>query len=179
MFNLFKKKEPEIKIIDKVCMEPAGKLELLYKAWQSDKSLMILFWFDDSLQTATDFFAQKTTEPVNLVLAREFAPLQRAGKPIVFGEHYPLRNPETDLIKNMGLTAIDVYSSLKDPLFRAFDGDRIAGLMSALGMKEDEVIQHKMITSSIRKAQDKLEKEITIDHMARSAEAWFKMNVHQ
>ncbi|MCX6319054.1 MAG: hypothetical protein NTW29_17385 [Bacteroidetes bacterium] len=179
MFNLFKKKEPEIKIVDKVCMEPAGKLELLYKAWQADQSLVILFWFDDSLQTATDFFAQKTAAPVNLILAREFSPLQRAGKPIVFGEHYPLRKPETDLIKNMGLTSIEVYSSLKDLLFRMFDGERIINVMSSLGMKEDEVIQHSMISSSIRKAQDKLEKEITVEHTARSTEAWFKMNINQ
>ncbi|MDP4266479.1 MAG: preprotein translocase subunit SecA [Bacteroidota bacterium] len=49
------------------------------------------------------------------------------------------------------------FVSLEDDLMRLFGSDRIAGLMSSLGLKEGEVIQHSMITKSIERAQRKVE----------------------
>src|SRR5687767_12205998 len=49
------------------------------------------------------------------------------------------------------------YVSLEDDLMRMFGSQRIAGLMDKLGYKEGEVIQHSMITSSIERAQKKVE----------------------
>ncbi len=49
------------------------------------------------------------------------------------------------------------YVSLEDDLMRLFGSDRIAKMMDSLGMKEGEVIQHSMITSSIERAQKKVE----------------------
>ncbi len=40
---------------------------------------------------------------------------------------------------------------------RRFGSDRIAGVMDKLGYKEEEVIQHSMITKSIERAQQKVE----------------------
>jgi preprotein translocase subunit SecA len=40
---------------------------------------------------------------------------------------------------------------------RIFGSDKIAGLMNTLGMKEDEPIEHKMISNAIAKAQQKVE----------------------
>ena len=40
---------------------------------------------------------------------------------------------------------------------RLFGSDRIAKLMDRMGMEEGEVIQHSMITSSIERAQKKVE----------------------
>jgi preprotein translocase subunit SecA len=40
---------------------------------------------------------------------------------------------------------------------RIFGSDKIAGLMNTLGMKEDEPIEHKMISNAIAKAQKKVE----------------------
>lgn len=49
------------------------------------------------------------------------------------------------------------YASLEDDLMRMFGSERIAGLMDRMGYKEGEVIQHKMISNSIERAQKKVE----------------------
>ncbi len=49
------------------------------------------------------------------------------------------------------------YLSLEDNLMRLFGSDRIAKMMDRLGLKEGEVIQHRMITRSIERAQRKVE----------------------
>ena len=48
------------------------------------------------------------------------------------------------------------YLSLEDPLMRLFASDRVRNMMRALGM-EGEAIEHRMVTSSIEKAQRKVE----------------------
>ncbi|MEY5049366.1 MAG: preprotein translocase subunit SecA [Bacteroidota bacterium] len=49
------------------------------------------------------------------------------------------------------------FVSLEDNLMRLFGSDRIASIMDRLGLEEGEVIQHSMITSSIERAQKKVE----------------------
>ncbi|MBC6696989.1 preprotein translocase subunit SecA [Hymenobacter sp. BT190] len=49
------------------------------------------------------------------------------------------------------------FVSLEDNLMRLFGSDRIAKLMDRMGLEEGEVIQHSMITSSIERAQKKVE----------------------
>lgn len=49
------------------------------------------------------------------------------------------------------------YLSLEDDLMRLFGSERIANVMDRLGLEEGEVIQHRMITKSIERAQKKVE----------------------
>ncbi len=49
------------------------------------------------------------------------------------------------------------FVSLEDNLMRMFMPERIARIMDKLGLKEGEVIQHSMVTSSIERAQKKVE----------------------
>ena len=49
------------------------------------------------------------------------------------------------------------YISLEDDLMRLFSSDRIASVMDKLGFKEGEMIEHKMISNSIERAQKKVE----------------------
>jgi len=49
------------------------------------------------------------------------------------------------------------YVSLEDSLMRLFQSDRIAGLMDRMGHKDGDVIQHRMVTNSIERAQKKVE----------------------
>ena len=49
------------------------------------------------------------------------------------------------------------YVSLEDKLMRLFSSDRIVKVMDTMGHQEGEVIQHKMITKSIERAQKKVE----------------------
>jgi len=49
------------------------------------------------------------------------------------------------------------YVSLEDNLMRLFGSDRIASLMDKMGIEEGEVIQHRIVTKSIERAQKKVE----------------------
>jgi len=49
------------------------------------------------------------------------------------------------------------YLSLEDDLMRIFAGDRVTGMMRAMGLKDDEAIEHKMVSRSIENAQRKVE----------------------
>ena len=49
------------------------------------------------------------------------------------------------------------YVSLEDDLMRIFGSDRISKLMDRMGHEDGEVIQHRMVTNSIERAQKKVE----------------------
>lgn len=49
------------------------------------------------------------------------------------------------------------YISLEDDLMRLFGSEKLMSVFTALGVPEDEQIQHKMLTSAIEKAQQKIE----------------------
>lgn len=49
------------------------------------------------------------------------------------------------------------YLSLEDDLMRLFGSERISSIMTRMGVKEGEVISHRMITKSVERAQKKVE----------------------
>ena len=49
------------------------------------------------------------------------------------------------------------YVSLEDDLLRLFGSDKINGILDKLGVDEDQPVEHKMISSSIERAQQKVE----------------------
>jgi preprotein translocase subunit SecA len=49
------------------------------------------------------------------------------------------------------------FLSLEDDLMRLFGGDRVGRLMQTLGIPDDQVIEHSLITKTIQSAQSKIE----------------------
>jgi len=49
------------------------------------------------------------------------------------------------------------FVSLEDDLMRLFGSGRIASVVDKMGMQEGEVLQHSMLSSSIERAQKKVE----------------------
>ena len=49
------------------------------------------------------------------------------------------------------------YISLEDDLMRLFGSDKLMSMFNALGVPENELIEHKMLSSAIEKAQQKIE----------------------
>ncbi len=49
------------------------------------------------------------------------------------------------------------YVSLEDDLLRLFGSDKINGILDKLGVDEDQPVEHKMISNSIERAQQKVE----------------------
>jgi hypothetical protein len=177
MFNFFKKKEQEIKIIDKVVISEGAKLQAMLTQWKEEKNTAFIFWFDESLRQAETFFAAQTIEPVCLLSTREAGSSRLADKKVVFAEHYPLRSKEEELYHKLNLGSVPVYSALNEPLFQRFGAGKIIRVMEQLGVKEDEVIEHKMISKAIRNMQAKMEKKIVMDQVAVSQADWLQKNM--
>jgi preprotein translocase subunit SecA len=85
---------------------------------------------------------------------------------------------ESELFSGWQSSEITVVSSLEEPWIAQFGAESIRGLMQKMGMKEDEVLSHSMITSAIQNAQKKLDKSVTSEMKANSMEEWFRLN-HQ
>ncbi len=51
------------------------------------------------------------------------------------------------------------YISLEDNLMRLFGGDRLAGLMTRLGLQEGEAIEHRWLNNTVERAQRKVEEQ--------------------
>jgi len=102
----------------------------------------------------------------------------------LFAEHYPTYSKEESVLNKIdeltGCKAVILfYASLDEPLFKFFGGDNIKNMMIKLGIKEDECIQHSMVTKSIENAQKKIEKKISSDFETPSQDDWFLKNYPQ
>jgi hypothetical protein len=178
MFGLFgKKNEPgTVSITDKVVIDEIAKLAALLEAWNKQPQSVIVCWFEDSHEKTERYMAEHSPVQVPVLLVRDALGGQRAGREPLFAEHYPLRSKEEDACRSMHLDKITVYSSLREPLFQQFGGDKIIQVMQSLGMKETEVIEHSMISSAIKKAQEKIAQKTQLDQSARSQEEWIEKN---
>ena len=175
MFNLFKKKSPAIKIVDKIWMYETYKLKAFANEF-NDKDTIFIFWFDETLHRVTDQFAGQSQGNVQLMNAREISPVHVVNRRVIMAEHYPLQEKENALFQKLGLQEVKIWSALDEPLFRRFGGDKIIGMMKQLGMKEEEAIEHNMISKAIRNAQDKIANELSFEQSARSQADWLEKN---
>ena len=176
MFNLFKKKQEGAKVTDTVFISTAAKYQAMIEEWKKDKSIVYLFWFDDSLSEAATFFSAAMTEEDILLLTRQATSQQLSAKISIFAEHFPLENKEQDYYKKLNLDVVKVYSALDEPLYKHFGADRIIDIVQKLGMKENEAIEHSMVSSSIKKAQQKIEKKVVFEQTAHSQSDWLQKN---
>lgn len=178
MFNLFKKKDgASVKLTDKIWMSETAKWNGIVEEWKKNNSLIIICWFDHTLQQLQTVFSRVTTEPVNLQTARETHAAHLQGKPVVFAEHYPVASREQEVFHRLALTEVTIHSALDEPLFDHFGGAKIIGMMKQLGLKEDQVTEHKLISGSIRNAQEKIAKKLTVEHLANSQKEWMERNL--
>ena len=178
MFNLFKKKGPVTKITDIVWINTTAKWNGLAAIWQIDNNSVFIFWFDDSLRECEQFLQQREISGIELATVREFSHSSFLnGKTAVFAEHYPLSVKEQEIFQSLNLESVTVLSALDEPLFKKFGADKIIDLLEKLGMDKNESIQHGMISSAIRNAQEKIQSKITIDQSAQSQADWFQKNL--
>jgi preprotein translocase subunit SecA len=99
---------------------------------------------------------------------------------LLFFGHYPLPKREDKLLENLTPfkeVAISFYSSMDNPLMAVFGATNVISLMEKLGMKEDEAIEHSMVTKAMQNARKKLEEKVTFEHAAHSEKEWFEKNL--
>ena len=168
MFNLFKKKEESVKVIDKIWMTQESKWNGLFELWKKDPEIVIIAWFSSTLHHIETLFSNETSSAVSLFSAREIHSSQLSDKKIIFAEHHPLRKKEQEAFSQWHLKEAIVHSALDEPLFKHFGGDKIVQLMKQMGMKDDSIIEHKMISNAIENAQEKIEKKVVTENTASS-----------
>ena len=151
-------------------MSEQAKWQACTDTYNQDKATVFIAWFEETKNNLSRFFAAKGITDAVLLHA-DFA---RNGNnnPMVFIEHFPLEEEEQRKYLDLGLEAALVFSSLDEPIFSFFGGGKIIPLMQKMGMKEDEAIEHDMITASIKKAQEKIGKKAIVTSSARSQADW-------
>lgn len=172
MFGLFKKKTPGVKVSDIIWISEQAKWQACYRMQQRNPATVFLAWFEDSRNKLEQFFRDNNITDARVKLIG-FEGADYNTQAPVFIEHFPLRQEEQDKFTALGLQEVTVYSALDEPLFQYFTGGKILSLVEKLGVREDEAIEHDMIVSSIRRAQEKIAEKIWVSGNARSQQDWF------
>jgi hypothetical protein len=179
MFNFFRKKQPSIPVQEKIWMTQSAKFQFLLEESKKNDQLLLVCWFQETYGDINSFFSANGIHQAPLQLAREVRQAMLFNKQVIFAEHHPLYTKEKTVFEELGLPSVTICSSLDEPLFTHFGGERIIGLMKSLGMDESSAIEHPMITRSIRNAQEKIEKKLSFEQSASSQKDWFEKNFNQ
>lgn len=160
---------------------------------------IVLCFFEDEFEQITKFLAEKGVPAIPLKLyhaekqpgvvwyaaaisAPEFiSALANQPVAILFYGHHPLPTKEDDLIQKLQTgfpsASIVFYSSLDEPAFKLFGGERLTSLLDSMGMKEDEAIEHKLVSTSMKRAREKVASKVRVELPATSEKEWFAKNV--
>jgi len=180
LFNLFGKKEDtcgDPVFIDRAYVSTTAKMNACAALAKKDPKHIFICWFADTAAGFKAFFRQQGLDE-HLVTETHFLHVSKLKDKIpVFVEHYPLHAKEIELIQNWDAKPIIVFSALDEPLFRHFGSDKLIPLMKMMGMKEDEVIEHSMVTKSIIKGQEKIAEQVSFEQTAGSQGEWMEKNV--
>lgn len=176
MFSFFGKKENKTKIVDRVFISSKAKQNAIREQVRSYPDTVIITWFDESYEQV-EVLLQADNLKAEIYLARESSLHNISGKKLLFFGRHPLTNKEKDLFEKLQLKEAIFYSALDEPLFKYFGGDRIISMMEKLGLSENEAIEHPMITSAIKNAQDKISERVITEHLAHSQSDWFSKNI--
>ena len=171
MFGFFKSSGNKVKVVDKVWMTSAARLQACRAMHGANPQCLFLVWFEESA-----IALKQVVEEDAVMLTRDVELQQTQNRMVVFAEHYPLRKTEDALYKRLNLTEVNVLSALDESLFSFFGGERIQEMMRRMGMDEHEIVGHSMITSSIKRAQQKLEQRVVSEQPATSQQKWFELN---
>jgi len=178
-FNLFGKKEDTAGniFIDRAYVSTPAKMNACVELAKKDPGYLFISWFSDTARKFKEFFRQQGIDESRVTEALYVNTPMLLHKTPVFVEHHPLHDREIALIKNWEAKKIIVFSALDEPLFKHFGSDKVIPLMKMLGMKEDEAIEHSMVSKSIIKGQEKIAGLVSLEQPAHSQEEWMQRNI--
>ena len=176
--SLFGKKNESVKTTDVIFISSAAKLHACTEQVRKITNTIFIAWFEETLQQMQAFFKEQNVI-VQIILYRQATIHLINNNNVIFAEHYPLHKKETTLFESLNLKEVKIYSSLDEALFKYFGGDKMIEIVHTMGMKDDELLQHPLITSALKNAQEKIEKKIVIEQNALSQSDWFKRNMQE
>ena len=174
MFGLFKKKEPSIHMINKVWMTENAKWNACLQLLAENPTIQFVAWFEDTRKKLNELLEQHNQQH-KVILYRQVISSQKLN--YIFVEHYPLLQKETELFKHLESHQVTILNSLDEPLFMQFGSERLGPLLEKMGLQADEVIEHDMITMSIKRAQEKIAGKVLVDNTATNQADWLLKNM--
>ncbi|MBS1753240.1 MAG: hypothetical protein KF741_08735 [Ferruginibacter sp.] len=180
LFNLFGKKDAGDDthvFTDRAYISTAAKMNACAALAKNDDNYIFICWFADTASALKNFFKQLALDENLVIETHHLHGSKLQGKTPVFAEHYPLHEKEIELVKNWGPEKIIVMSALDEPIFKYFGSDKILPLLKMMGMKEDEPIEHSMVSKSIINGQKKISQMIVTEHLADSQSKWMQKNL--
>jgi hypothetical protein len=199
MFSLFKKSSAPVHT-DKVWKTRQSSLKgMMTEALQSitkNEKPVILCWFDDRKKSLVEFLekynvpflsveeSSQLSEEKTVFLMNALAPFNTPLKAksirLIADGHYPLVDVENKAIEKItpaeSRTSVLFCQSLDDELFISFGGEKLVSLLDNLGLKEEESLEHAMITKSIERAREKLSATVTFEVRTQNEHDWFSKN---
>jgi hypothetical protein len=180
LFNLFGKKEedaPESIFTDKTYMSTGAKTNACIALAKEQPGTLFICWFNETLKNLKAAFIENGIDETTVIDARQMHSGMLNNKTVVFAEHYPLHEKEIQLVEHWPAKKIVVYSAMDEPLFKHLGSEKMIPLMKMLGMKEEEVIEHALVSKSIIKGQAKIAGIVSIEQPANSQEEWLEKNL--
>jgi hypothetical protein len=180
LFNLFGKKDTAADnhvFVDRAYMTTAAKMNACAAVARKEPNYVFISWFADTATLFKEFFRQQGLDEGRIMETHHLHASKLQNKVPVFVEHYPLHTRELELIRNWEAEKIIVYSAMDEPLFRHFGSEKLIPLMKMMGMKEDEMIEHSMVSKSIIKGQEKIAGQVSLEQSAGSQEEWMRKNI--
>jgi hypothetical protein len=141
----------------------------------------IIAWFESDLNYLNRLFGDNWNHSsVKVYLHTSLAASEiNPDIPMVLWGRHPLASVEDKLLAALPkVSALVGMTSLDDALIQHFGGDKVKSLMGKMGHKEGEILEHSMISASIRNAQQDLDKKVENPISANSASDWFLLNAN-
>jgi len=99
----------------------------------------------------------------------------------LFESHYPLTAPEQHVLEELhtltGASSFTFYLSIDGPLMKVFNSGNLIPLMEKLGLKDDECIEHNMVSRSVLRAREKINETTPHEIRAASEKEWYDRNI--
>ena len=201
MFGFFKSKNEAPELSHSVFFNKAGKYKhlasLLLEAQKAGDTTLLVYHFDDTASFLKQLFCGlkisfaendfASLAKVYIFKAETLKQTLSAGlnkhvfKTVLISEIHPLAGKDEQLNRliheKTDAGTVRFYSSLDSSLFTAFGGTRLQDLMLKMGIKEDEPVEHNMVSQSIKRAQEKIKDKVVVEKNAASEAEWIKLNI--
>jgi hypothetical protein len=141
----------------------------------------IIAWFESDLNYLNRLFGGNWNHSsVKVYLHASLAASEiNPDIPMVLWGRHPLASVEDKALAALPKVQLLVgMTSLDDAFIQHFGGDNLKSLMGKMGHKEGEILEHSMISASIRNAQEDLDKKVENPILANSASDWFLLNAN-
>lgn len=174
MLGLFSKNSgPEV--TDKVWLSTGAMYVGIAQWLQDNTNGVVAVWFRDDLSSLHHNLPETTQDRVISTDALTTENLK--GKQLLIAGHYPLQTTEAAFAENLGLKKLFIFSALDSPLFKRYGGDKIIEVARSMGIKENEGIEHFLVSSAIKKTQGKIVDAVTTEQPANSEAEWMSLNL--